>query len=349
VGKPSPLASPEEMPVSRDGRTTLARVTVGLVAVLLAFGGPPPAWAQTGKLVLYTSQPDRDAAQTVEGFRRRAPSVGVEVFRSGTTEVMNKLLAEFAAGAPRPDVLLIADAGSMERLRAEGRLLTHPAADVVHLPPGTVGRDRTYFGTKLITTGIVYHRAAPRKPTSWKDLVAPEARGQVVLPSPLYSGAAAIHMAALLVEPTLGPRYYEDLARNGAIAVRGNGAVASAVAGGQKMYGVLVDFMALNAKSRGSPVEFLFPVEGVTAVTEPVAILRTARNPEAARAFVDFLLSPEGQALAVHQGYLPARRDVAPPPGFPRLDAIRILPVDIPAYLATDEANKRKFAELFGG
>jgi iron(III) transport system substrate-binding protein len=131
--------------------------------------------------------------------------------------------------------------------------------------------------------------------------------------------------------------------------VRGNGAVASAVASGQKLYGVLVDFMALNAKAKGSPVEFVFPTEGVSAVTEPVAILRTGRNPEAARAFVDFLLSAEGQALAARQGYLPARRDVAPPPGFPPRAAIRILPVDLPGYLANDEANKRKFADLFGG
>jgi iron(III) transport system substrate-binding protein len=322
------------------------------VACLITAGllvEPTVGHAQSGKLVLYTSQPDRDAAQTVEGFRKQHPGVDVEIFRSGTTEVMNKLAAELAAGAPRPDVLLIADAGSMERLKGEGRLLAHPAADVAQVPAGAVDRDRTYFGTKLITTGIVYNTAAPRKPASWRDLLTPEAKGQVVMPSPLYSGAAAIHVAALVAHPALGLGYYESLARNGAIAVRGNGAVATQVAGGQKMYGVLVDFMALNAKAKGSPVDFVFPAEGVTAVTEPVAILKTARNVEAARAFVDFLLSAEGQGLAVRQGYLPARKDVAPPPGFPRVDAVRILPVDIESYLVNDQANKKKFADLFGG
>lgn len=330
--------------------STVLRTVVLLTALAaLVVLGPCAGAAQSGKLVLYTSQPDRDAAQTVEGFRQKHPGVEVEIFRSGTTEVMNKLLAEFAAGAPRPDVLLIADAGSMERLKREGRLLAHPTADVAAFAPDAVDRDRTYFGTKLITTGIVYHARAPRKPASWKDLLLPEARGQVVMPSPLYSGAAAIHMAALLAHPGLGLRYYEELARNGAVAVRGNGAVATAVASGQKMYGVLVDFMALNARAKGSPVDFVFPTEGVTAVTEPAAILRTARNPEAARAFVDFLLSRDGQALAARQGYLPARRDVAPPAGFPRLDAVRILPLDLEQYLAQDEANKKRFAELFGG
>ncbi|HSE96453.1 MAG TPA: ABC transporter substrate-binding protein [Methylomirabilota bacterium] len=326
------------------------RLTVAcLIAALGLVVGPAAGRAQSGKLVLYTSQPDRDAAQTVEGFRKQHPGVEVEIFRSGTTEVMNKLAAELAAGAPRPDVLLIADAGSMERLKGEGRLLAHPAADVTQVPAGTHDRDRTYFGTKLITTGIVYNTAAPRKPTSWRDLLGPEAKGQVVMPSPLYSGAAAIHVAALAAHPSLGPAYFEALARNGAIAVRGNGAVATQVAGGQKMYGVLVDFMGLNAKAKGSPVDFVFPAEGVTAVTEPVAILKTARNVEAARVFVDFLLSADGQGLAVRQGYLPARKDVTPPPGFPRVDAVRILPVDIESYLANDQVNKKKFADLFGG
>ncbi|MGH7322482.1 MAG: ABC transporter substrate-binding protein [Candidatus Rokuibacteriota bacterium] len=330
-----------------DSMTRL--LVIALIVMAIAMTGGVAATAQSGKLTLYTSQPDRDAAQTVEAFRKKHPSVEVEIFRSGTTEVMNKLLAEFTAGAPRPDVLLIADAGSMERLKSEGRLLAHAAADVTHLPGAAYDRDRTYFGTKLITTGIMYHTAAPKKPASWKDLAAPEARGQVVMPSPLYSGAAAIHMSALVGTPTLGPQYYEDLAKNGAVAVRGNGAVASSVAGGQKLYGIIVDFMALNAKAKGSPVEFVFPVEGVTAVTEPVAILKAAKNLDAARAFVDFLLSPDGQTLAVKQGYLPARKDVTPPPGFPRVETIKIIPVDIEAYLARDEANKKRFAELFGG
>src|SRR5258708_11108675 len=109
-------------------------------------------------------------------------------------------------------------------------------------------------------------------------------------------------MAALSSDARLGPGYYAALAAKGAIAARGNGAVKTAVAGGQKMYGVIVEFMALKAKGKGSPVDFVFPKEGVSAVTEPVAILRTTKNPDAARAFVAFILSKAGQALAARQG-----------------------------------------------
>jgi iron(III) transport system substrate-binding protein len=320
-----------------------------LAACALALVAGPLHAQPAGKLVLYTSQPDRDAQQTIDAFRKKNPGVEVEIFRSGTTEVMSKLMAELAAGQPRADVLLIADALSMERLKTDGRLQPYPEADVSQFAPDAYDREKTYFGTKLITTGIIVNREAQAKPRSWADLLQPQAKGQVALPSPLYSGAAAIHMGALTTDPALGANYYEALARNGAVALRGNGAVLNAVAGGQKMYGVIVEFMALNAKARGSPVEFVFPAEGVSIVTEPTAIMRGTRNLAAARAFVDFVLSKEGQELAVSQGYFPARKDVKPPPGFPDGASLRILPVDIGELLKRDQLNKKRFADLFGG
>ncbi len=322
-----------------------------LIAVAaLAFGLASAAEAQVaGKLSLYTSQPDRDAAQTVEAFKKRHPQVEVEIFRSGTTEVMNKLQAEFTAGDPRADVLLIADAVSMERLKADGRLLAHAGADLSQFPAEAYDKDRTYFGSKLITTGIIVNNKATFVPKSWADLLKPEAKSQVSLPSPLYSGAAAIHMAALGAIPALGPKYYESLSKNGAVAVRGNGAVVTQVAGGEKMYGFIVEFMALNAQKKGSPVTFVVPTEGVSAVTEPVAALKTSKNQAAAKAFIDFVLSKEGQELAVAQGYLPARRDVKPPEGFPGIADVKLIPIDVPAAIKADEANKKAFADLFGG
>lgn len=324
-------------------KSALAWLAAGLLVLT-----SQTAQAASGKLTLYTSQPDKIAAETVAGFNKKEPKVQVEIFRSGTTEVMNKLQAELVAGDPRADVLFIADAVTMEQLKADNRLLPFPAADVAHLPAAAYDKDFTYFGSKLITTGIMYNKSAKR-PDSWKDLLAPAAKGQVILPSPLYSGAAAIHMAALSSDKLLGPGYYAALAGNGAIAARGNGAVSTAVAGGQKMYGVIVEFMALNAKEKGSPVDFVFPKEGVSAVTEPVAILKTTKNPEAAKAFVAFILSKEGQELAAKQGFLPARTDVAQPPGFPAVNELNIIPVDLKAAASQDDAMKKKFAELFGG
>jgi iron(III) transport system substrate-binding protein len=327
----------------------MTRRQLGASAAALAAVAATPASAQvSGKLVLYTSQPDKDAQQTIAGFRKLHPGVEVEVFRSGTTEVMAKLAAEIAAGQPRPDLLFIADAASMEQLKADNRLDAYREAKVDGIPEGLIDKDRTYFGTKVISTGIVYNKAAKAQPTSWADLMKPEYKGQISMASPLYSGAAAIKLSAVTARPDLGWKFVEALKANEASAVRGNGAVLRAVATGEKAYGILVDFMAFNARQQGSPVEFVFPKEGVTVVTEPVAILRTAQNKPAARAFVDYLLSEEGQKLALSLGYFATRSSVGRPAWLPAGQELNLMPVDIPAVVRTIEADKKRFADMFG-
>ena len=93
----------------------------------------------------------------------------------------------------------------------------------------------------------------------------------------------------------------------------------------------------------------MFPTEGVSAVSEPVAILANTQNPDAAKAFVDFLISEEGQKVAADMGYLPAHPAVAPPAGFPDRSAIKVLPFDPAKALAEEAANKDRFTEMFGG
>ncbi len=322
---------------------TAAATLLASTAVLAQ--APAPV---AGKLVLYTSQPDKDAQATINGFRALYPQVEVEVFRSGTTEVMARLAAEFSAGQPKPDVLFIADAASMEQLKAANRLEKYAAAKVDGIPAALIDVDRTYFGTKVISTGIIYNRAAKTIPTAWADLAKPEYKGQISMASALYSGAAAIKLSTVAARPDLGWPYIEALKANEAVAVRGNGAVLRAVATGEKAYGIIVDFMAFNAKQQGSPVEFVFPKEGVTVVTEPVAILSTAQNKPAARAFVDYLLSDEGQKLSLSLGYLATRAGVGRPAWMASDAPLNLMPVDIAAVVKTMESDKQRFGTLFG-
>jgi iron(III) transport system substrate-binding protein len=328
---------------------TLSKLSALLATTLLV----APAYAQSdavsGRLVLYTSQPNDDAQRTVDAFTAAYPGVEVDWIRDGTTQVMARLEAEFAAGNPQPDVLLIADTVVMEGLEAQGRLLPHPDADVSAYDPALMDPERHYFSTKLITTGIVYNTEAPFVPESWTDLLRPEAQGQIAMPSPLASGAATIHMVSLTAHPDLGWEYYEGLAAQGTNPQGGNGGVYRAVAGGEQMFGMVVDFLPIREIPNGAPVGFVFPEEGVSAVTEPVAILSSAQNVPAAKAFVDFLISPEGQQLAADMGYLPAHPAITPPEGFPPLDDIRLLQFDPADALANADAYRLRFVDLFGG
>lgn len=326
---------------------TFRNLLAGLAALALSAGA---AQAASGTLTVYTSTPDQAMNDLIAAFNKVEPGVKVDFFRSGTTEVVNKLQAEFTAGAPQPDVLFIADATVMEQLKGDGRLMSYADAPVDGLPQGFYDADKTYFGTKIIPTGIVYNtKSGKPRPVSWGDLISPNAKDQVIMPSPLYSGAAVIHVGTITAQPELGWNYYEKLADNGAVATKGNGGVLEAVASGQKAYGMIVDFMAFNGKAKGSPVEFVYPTEGVSMVTEPVAILKTAKNVEAAKSFVNWLLSDAGQQYMTVQGYIPGKAGVAGPEGRPAAAELKVMPASAKDVAGESNEIKKHFSDLFGG
>lgn len=317
-----------------------------LAAVVLALISAS-SWAKS-TLTLYTSQPNDDAQMTVSAFEKAHPDIEVKWIRDGTSKLIARLQAELAAGSAAPDVLLIADSVTMESLKKQNLLAAYKSPEAARFDTQLFDKEGYYYGTKVITTGIAYHSKAPLKPTSWLDLLKPEVKNMTTLPSPLYSGAAQIHQATLMNDPALGWQYYEKLKQNGAMPQSGNGAVMSAIASGSKAYGVLVDYLAIREKAKGAPVEFLFPKEGVSVVTEPVAMMKGTKNPQGAKEFIDFVLSDAGQKLVLQQGYLPADATLPVPKGFPPRDSIKLMPFDAAKALAETEANKKRFADLFG-
>ncbi|MFT6140808.1 MAG: iron(III) transport system substrate-binding protein [Psychromonas sp.] len=300
-------------------------------------------------LTLYTSQPNKDAQMTVDAFEVANPDIKVEWVRDGTTKLMTKLRAELSSGVVKPDVLLIADSVTMESMVSDDYLYSYISPNRNQYEKSLYSENGYYYGTKLITSGIVRHKKAPQHPMDWSDLVKPEFKNQVAMPSPFYSGAALIHLATLTDDKSLGWNFYEQLHANKAMAQGGNGGVLKAVASGTKPYGVIVDFLAIREAAKGSPIEFIFPKTGVSMVTEPVAIMKEAKNKAAAKRFVDFLLSKEGQSLVLKQGYLPARSDIGVPAGFPMRADIRLMPFDAAKTLRDNEANKKRFSNIFEG
>nr|WP_298095999.1 ABC transporter substrate-binding protein [uncultured Shinella sp.] len=319
-----------------------------LVSAAALFAASFAIPASAANLVLYTSQPNEDAQATVDGFMAANPDIKLEFVRDGTPKIMAKLQAEIAAGNPVADLLLIADAVTLERLKQDGKLLAYMSPEAVDYDAILYDKDGYYYSTKLITTGIVYNTSASTKPTSWQDLVKPETKGLATMPSPLTSGAALIHAQTLTAVDGLGWDYYKALAENGTTAAGGNGAVLKAVASGEKAYGMVVDYMPIREKAKGAPVEFVFPKEGVSAVTEPVGILASSKNAEAAKKFVDYVLSAEGQEGFVKLGYIPARKGIAMPEGFPARETIRVLPLDAATALKNTDADLKTFSGYFG-
>lgn len=325
---------------------SLRTLFVGLFVAL----APAAGLAESGTITVYTSQPSDQMEAVIKAFNADHPEIKVQLFRSGTTEIMSKLQAEFAAGQVKADVLLIADAIAMTQVKKQGELYAYVDAPIKDLPPAAVDPDKTFFGTKLITTGIIYNtKLVSTPPKTWADLTDKSVASKLIMPSPLYSGAAVIHVATMVQQPQFGWNYYKSLAAGGAVAAQGNGTVVEAVARGEKAYGIIVEFMAINAKKTGSPVDFVFPSDGVTTITQPIAILKRSANIAAAKVFVDWQLSKAAQQQAVGQGYFPVLGGVASPSGYPAVSTLKIMSADPAKMLSDDVTNKKAFTELFGG
>ncbi|WP_377297827.1 ABC transporter substrate-binding protein [Rhizobium sp. SGZ-381] len=324
------------------------KMFVSAVSALVALGALAVS-ANAADLVIYTSQPNEDAQATVDGFKAANPGVDVQWVRDGTTKIMAKLMSEIEAGNPVADVLLIADTVTLERLKQDKRLMAYTSPEAKAYDASLYDADGYYYSTKLITTGIMYNTQASMKPTSWKDLAKPDAKGLVAMPSPLTSGAALIHAQTLVENQALGWDYYRALKDNGAIAAGGNGAVLKSVASGEKAYGVVVDYMPIREKAKGAPVEFVFPSEGVSAVTEPVAILSATKHADAAKKFVDYVLSEKGQEGFLKLGYIPARNGMALPAGFPARDTIKVMSLKASDALKNTDKDLKTFSGIFGG
>ncbi|WP_230873893.1 ABC transporter substrate-binding protein [Paenibacillus woosongensis] len=311
-------------------------------------GGAAPAGI-TGQLTFYTSQPEEDAAQLVQAFNKKYPEVKVETFRSGTEEVTAKIQAEKQAGSVQADVLLLADAVTFEGLKQEDLLLSYKSPEAEHIADELVDPDGMYTGTKVIATILAANTdKVSTLPTSWQALASADSKDAAIMPSPLYSGAAAYNIGVFSRTEGFGWDYLQVLKDNNISVIKGNGAVLKAVASGEKTYGMVVDYMVVREKAKGSPIDLSYPSEGVPIITEPIAIMKGTDNQEAAQAFVDFVLSEEGQKLSVEIGYTPIREGVAPPEGLKGIADIKILSGDLNTLTQEREADKKKFTELFG-
>lgn len=302
-----------------------------------------------GTLNFYTSQPDADAQALVDSFQKKYPDVKVETFRSGTEEVISKIQAENLAGDIQADVLLVADAVTFESLKEEELLMSYQSPEAKQLPEAFVDPDGTYAGTKVMATALVVNTDEVKDvPDSWTVLSEKGSKEKTIMPSPFYSGAAAYNAGVFSRQESFGWDFYKNLKENGMSVTKGNGGVLEAVATGEKSYGMVVDFIVARAKQEGSPVELVYPKEGVPVITEPVGVMKNTGNEAAAKAFIDFVLSEEGQELAAELGYTPIREGIAAPEGLKTIEELTVLEADTAELLKAREDDKKQFGEIFG-
>ena len=309
----------------------------------------PAAEPATGTITLYTSEPEDKVNEMVADFNALYPDVTVNVFRSGSGEVIAKIQAEKEAGEIQADLIWFADIDFFAKLAEEGLMMEYrpvgsDAVDAMYHYNG----DR-YQEVRVIFNVIAYNTAAiTTPPTSWKDLLKPEYAGKVGMPSALYSGAAFNQVGTLLNMPEFGIQYYEDLNANKVVVERGNGAVQTKIASGEFVIGQLVDFMARDVKNAGSPVDHIWPVEGALLVPTPIGIISTTKNPGGAKAFMDYMYTESAQKLFAKQGYLSVMEGIEPPAGTPDMANFKVLMPDLTYISANRDKIRSEFERIYG-
>lgn len=121
-----------------------------------------------------------------------------------------------------------------------------------------------YYEVRQIFNVLAYNTAHVTEPLeSWHDLYRDDLEGRIAVANPNYSGAASLTLATLVSNEEFDWDYYVSLRDNSLKFEQGNGALASKVASGEYHAVSVVDFMARNAQNEGSPVEVVWPDEGL--------------------------------------------------------------------------------------
>lgn len=313
-------------------RRSLLCLMLGL-CVVTAFGTPQaePKAAETAKpagpVNVYTAM-SRDVIDVVKaGFEAAYPGATANVYRSGTSEVLAKFQAEEAAGAIQAEVLCVADMSIYRNLYARNMLYPYKPKNLDKVPAMFQYENGAYNEVRWSGMSIVYNtRLVKTPPRSWKDFVKPEYKGKVVMPDPQYSGTVVATIGALLKAANYDWKYFEDFVANGGKLAKSNGDVGQGVASGEFALGMLVDRNAYALKAEGSPVDYVYPVEGSVILPQPIAILKTAKNLTAAKAFLDYIYSEKAMKDMAAKGYTPVL------PGTAVVDvdfkSIKLIPTD---------------------
>jgi iron(III) transport system substrate-binding protein len=285
------------------------------------------AQSKSSEVLLYTSVPQALATQFADAFMKKRPDIKVEIYRAGSTEVGAKLAAEREVGGIRADLLWLADAPVYYDLRKRGELLGYISPEAKAIPAELKDPKGFFTAGRLINmiiavnTQVTPHKDAPK---SWKDF--PDFGKKAAMGNPLYSGSNFVTVAAF-VKKDGNWSWFERARAKGVAVVRGNSEAADALAGKEFGIAMTLDYIIAGLAKKGAPLATIWPTDGAISVPSPIAIIKNSKNPTGSKAFVDYVLSKEGQEFLVKQEVIPVRSDVAAPKGQPSASQIKFMPI----------------------
>jgi iron(III) transport system substrate-binding protein len=301
------------------------KLVAAAFASLLLAGGPAAAQQIENELILITPVAKTLTDPLLADFAQYAKerwnvTVKASALAAGTPVAYGQIVEW--KGRPQADIFWGGESALYDKL-AEQKLLAKldlPQA-VMDAIPVSIGKPKPiplkdpkgfWTGTVLEPYGLVYHprlyqRLGLEAPKDWDDLLHPKLKGNVAQCAPTRSSSSHATYEVILQRDgdDKGWAWLQRLGGNTGIFTARSRDVPSVVAKGEFAAGFAVpSYMAFEDRLAGFDIKFVAP-KTAWITPEPMAILAGSKNPKAARAFVEYVLSERGQRVAMERGVFP--------------------------------------------
>ena len=270
-----------------------------------------------GRLSWWTAHYAQEAADAVkDAFVAKYPGIEVEYIRQTAQVVYQRLNESLKAGTRAVDVFASTDESHYLTLKPQGVLASYTpvGADVLPQAYRDIDPDHTYHVGALGYVLINYNASKVQKPPqTWNDLLDPQWKDQITVGHPGFSGFVGNWVVAMWDK--YGWDYFTRLAENNPKIGRSINDTVTDIVAGERLVGAGPDNYSLSQKAAGNPIDVQFPTDDAILIVSPVAILKDAPHPNAARLFESFYYSKEYSETMARTFNYPLRSDVASPTG----------------------------------
>lgn len=305
-----------------------------------------------GKVVYYTSIEVQVAEKVAKAFEAKFPGISVQVERSGSERIFQRIGQEYSSRIYAADVISTSDAAHFVLWKRDGWLAPYVPEDVaVNFPKEQQEPDGAYTPWRVSLSVMGYNTKlvkAEDAPKALTDLLDPKWSGKIVKAHPSYSGT--ILTATFQIARDLGWDFYEKLAKQRVMQVQSATEPPKKLGLGERA--IMADgneYVLVQMKEQGNPVEVIYAKDGSPLVISPSAVLKNAPHPNAARLFQNYIHTAEAQQLLIDAGGLRSFHvQTKPKPGMPAFKDIKVMKEDAAAVVEQVEAIKERYRRIFG-
>ena len=297
-----------------------------------------------GEVVYYASMNLSEANALIGEFEKRYPFVKVRLHRTGSEKLLSRVLTEARAKRHFADVIQTVEF-SMHIFGRAGVLARYVPQANSWYPKEF--KDEGFWTTVYYNAYVTGYNtklvAAPTLPKTYDDLLDPRWKDKLMIESTKADWFAGMLQ---IMGQERGINYMRALAKQHPSPREGHELLAQLVAAGEGVFDINIPAASVERmKERGAPIDWT-ALGPVPAIMVGAGVANQAPHPNAAKLFLEFVLSRDGQKLMQTPGRLVARSDLANDQAA-MLKKLRIVPVN-PALAEKLDEYAKQLRSIFG-